>query len=655
MEKQVESALKMDPLAAYNLAQALRNAAFVQEKLAMQSKANGYLSKICIRLNKLDSAAYYARQSLDIALRALDSLEISNGYNNVGNAYEAIGKADSALLAYQEGLAFAQRMKVPKNIARLYLNIGMIQRTLGDYPKSLEMLLAAKAICENDSIPNFLPNILLTMGEVYLLIKDPESAQDLLHKALIAARQVNTPMQIGRSLFTLGQYATQVSDTLEAICWYEEALAYAQEATIPALEAKAGAQLAQLYGEIGQIDMAMATAKAALKMAEHDHDMISAGLCYEVLGFLEMKIGHYPAAYNYCHDAHILAIQLGQINAITNACECLWRSAAGAGRYHEAFDYHRQFVHWQDSLTGTENALKIARLEESLRFAHQHAADSLAQVTRDVQARAAFDKQLDEEYLLRQRVLLAGGFLLLLVALAAGSLLVFRRQTRRLKAQNALIQAQNRSIQQALEDKEVLIREVHHRVKNNLQIMASLLDIQSDQVERVSAREILQASKGRIQSMSLIHQKLYQQDHMAELAFEVYLTQLVEAIQVMFAGAECIEVTYALEPCPLGIDSAVPLGLILNELVTNAYKYAFEGRDLGQLRVTLQRNGEQIFALMIEDDGPGMPPSFDIHKSGTLGLNLIRGLARQLRGSFEMGKSSLGGAKFTVTFPSKAV
>ncbi|HNC99955.1 MAG TPA: sensor histidine kinase [Myxococcota bacterium] len=202
----------------------------------------------------------------------------------------------------------------------------------------------------------------------------------------------------------------------------------------------------------------------------------------------------------------------------------------------------------------------------------------------------------------------------------------------------------------------MLLREVHHRVKNNLQVMVSLLDMQGQRVTDPQALEVLMASKGRVQAMTLIHQKLYQQDNIAALSLGTYLRQLVEGVRGLFPGGAGVETEYALVEGEFGIDTAVPLGLILNELVTNAFKYAYTGREGGRLRLALRRLDGEQYALEVEDDGPGLPEGMDVGRSKTLGLQLVMGLARQLRGQVEVGRSELGGCRISIQFtPIKAV
>ena len=315
-----------------------------------------------------------------------------------------------------------------------------------------------------------------------------------------------------------------------------------------------------------------------------------------------------------------------------------------------AFLQHREFIHLRDSLHNREGNMRIARFEANLLYEKQRVTDSIAQANLRLQREGVFQMQLQIE---KERTRSSWWISALVGILALGAglgVVIFRRQNQRLIIQNQLIQDQNRSIQIALEDKEVLLREVHHRVKNNLQVMVSLLEIQASKLEDLNAIEALVASKGRLQAMSIIHKRLYQQTNVTDVDFADYLTQLLAAIESLHASNVKVETILTLEECRIGIDTAVPLGLIVNELITNAYKHAFVGRAVGRLGIALHRNEEGYCVLEVQDDGPWLMAGFDLSTSETMGLQLVDGLARQLKGRFTIGQSAWGGARFTVGF-----
>jgi two-component system, sensor histidine kinase PdtaS len=527
-----------------------------------------------------------------------------------------------------------------------------VQRTKGEFLLSLERLHEAEAYCIESGFVNYLPNLYLTIGNVYQLIGEQDLAWENLHEALRRARRGEKFRIMAATMEALGDHAEATGDTAEALCWYETSLQTAHDAQIPSQEGQSSAKASRIYLSLGQMEAATAAAKLAVKLAVHDHDTVSLGLAYYALGLVDLHARRYGSAVQNCERAYRYSRQSSQTNALMEVCDCLWRSGEKAGQGELALHYYREYIGLRDSLFNRDNNMAIARLEARLDYERRHAADSLVQASANLQREATHRAELAVEQEWSRIILWITVAAILMACVAGVGVAVFRRQNGRLSSQNEIIQAQKEAIEQALQEKEVLLHEIHHRVKNNLQVMISLLELQSDGTEDAHAREVLLASRGRVEAMTLIHQKLHQQQNLSGLEFGTYLRQLVGALQEVYPIASCIEIDYQLGECTLSIDTAVPLGLILNELVTNAFKYAYRGREGGKLRVSLYGVGPQTFALVVEDDGMGLPVGFELQKTGSLGLQLVKGLSRQLRGRMVAEKSSMGGAKFVITFQS---
>ncbi|MDZ4172585.1 MAG: PAS domain S-box protein [Methanobacteriaceae archaeon] len=204
------------------------------------------------------------------------------------------------------------------------------------------------------------------------------------------------------------------------------------------------------------------------------------------------------------------------------------------------------------------------------------------------------------------------------------------------------------SIQKSLKEKEVLLREIHHRVKNNMQIISSLLNLQVNYEEEKKVQQVLKESQGRIKSMAIVHEKLYQSTSLSEINFGSYLHQLIKDIYFSYgiSTAKIMPLLVA-EDIYINLDTAIPLGLIVNELITNSIKYAFKGRDNGTLKITFEKINDELI-LKVSDDGVGLGPDVDIDSSKTLGLKLVKNLAIQLDADLEIGRDN--GTSFTFKF-----
>jgi len=206
-----------------------------------------------------------------------------------------------------------------------------------------------------------------------------------------------------------------------------------------------------------------------------------------------------------------------------------------------------------------------------------------------------------------------------------------------------------RQIRESLNEKEVLLREIHHRVKNNLQVISSLLNIQVSSEPDDVARKSLVESQNRIQSMALVHQLLYQSKDFAKIDASEYLTQLtMRLVETYNIAPERISVRVVSSPLALDIDRAIPCGLIVNELVTNAFAHAFPNHRSGHVLVALQENHEHV-TLIVADDGVGMSPNVDIEHAHTFGLRIAHTLALQLGGTISLSRAN--GTEIRVVFP----
>ena len=202
----------------------------------------------------------------------------------------------------------------------------------------------------------------------------------------------------------------------------------------------------------------------------------------------------------------------------------------------------------------------------------------------------------------------------------------------------------------ALREKEILLREIHHRVKNNMQILGSLIRLQCRTLSSSEARQVLIESETRIRSMALLHQKLYQSEGISEIAFTGYVDVLVGELRRLYSKAHCkIAVNIRIdEEFRIGLDTALPCGLIINELVSNSFKYAWPMADRGEVTISIipDETDQESFVLEVRDDGVGLPADFDLANSTSLGLKLVNMLVEQLEG--EIMTNDENGSVFTM-------
>ncbi len=219
--------------------------------------------------------------------------------------------------------------------------------------------------------------------------------------------------------------------------------------------------------------------------------------------------------------------------------------------------------------------------------------------------------------------------------------------------QNRALQAEKVKLEEANEHIKVLLKEIHHRVKNNLQVIVSLLRLQSATIEDPRLQQVFGQSQSRVASMALIHEKLYKGDDLAHLDLAQYLQELFAELVQLLNVRENIRYRTVIDPgLSLELDTIVPLGLVMNELITNSFKHAFAGRDGGAIELRIVRVGGEEYDLFYTDDGVGVPKEKLSGSNGTLGMGLIESLVDQLNGFFTVD-SGPAGTSYHVRFRSR--
>ena len=208
----------------------------------------------------------------------------------------------------------------------------------------------------------------------------------------------------------------------------------------------------------------------------------------------------------------------------------------------------------------------------------------------------------------------------------------------------------------SLREKEVLLKEVHHRVKNNMQVISSLVALQADGLQDPALRAILQDVRDRVRSMALVHEKLYQSENLARVEFAEYARSLLNYLwRAHGKEAARVRLSQDLQPIQLSVESAVPCGLILNELASNALKHAFLGKNPGngegwEVKVALGNGSAGLVVMRVSDNGIGLPPGLDWRQCSSLGLRLVQMLTGQLGGTVEVQTQEGQGTEFQVVF-----
>lgn len=365
-------------------------------------------------------------------------------------------------------------------------------------------------------------------------------------------------------------------------------------------------------------------------LAEAVRGPLRRDMVYDQYAHLYLKKREYQKATEYFEMLISRPILSNQnLNNRIYACQWLLHIDSIVGDKASMATHYRRYAQLLDS---NFRATKLRQAEE-LRVSYE---------TEEKENQILLLNKQASQAALVQNLTLAGVAAVIIIAV------LLYRQNRLKQKSNKVITEKNEQLEQLLTDREWLLKEIHHRVKNNLQIVMSLLNSQAIYINNDAALTAIQDSKRRVYAMSLIHQKLYQSENIASIAMPGYIDELVNHVQDSLATRNRIIFEQEIEALNLDVSQAIPLGLIINECIVNAIKYAFpDGRE-GRVRISLQHTGPGQLMLHITDNGIGLPAELDVKANNSLGLDLIKGLAKQLKGRLEIVSEK--GLHITVSF-----
>lgn len=427
--------------------------------------------------------------------------------------------------------------------------------------------------------------------------------------------------QMANTYFKLDQSGTALQQLEEA--------QQLSENLAPLWKIKTTHGLARAKKRMGELNESILLFQKAYDLAK-DIDIAEAVFLEKEIAALYMELKNYPAAKVHLEHALQTSRASQEEYFLGDLMLKLTELYSVTGDYKLAYEHLRAFVPVNDSINARNNEDTMAKITIEHESAKKDDQLKIQQATIQSQETA-------------QNALFGGVIALLIIILLVVRNLIQKRKT------NVQINVQKEEISQSLLEKESLIKEIHHRVKNNLQIIANLLYLQSNKSDDINIKNVLEEGQGRVRSMALIHQKLYENDDLKSIPFGEYILELVNEIKMSF-GQQAADVAIKVDAKEafFDVDSAVPLGLIINELSTNAFKYAFEGRNAGQFNIFLTQESDGAYNLHVSDNGKGIPDEIDIRKTRSLGLRLVRILSEQLEGEYSF--ESKEGMSFKLKF-----
>lgn len=529
---------------------------------------------------------------------------------------------DTALLLADEAIALAEKSRNDTLMAMAYAGKSAVYVIRDENKPVLEYALKGLEISERTSLP---PDVMASLyrktGYVYRNTNDNEKSIEAYKQAIAWSTKSNNLYDVSGTLPNLGQLYFKIKKTDSALYYHQEGLRIAKEQGYADFIVRAYINIINVYKSIKQFEKGLAAAAELAPWLMHPAvTPIVKGLAYTSIADLDLRKGNavHPLAQRYLDSMNILLKKLkpGTENVM---------------------NYHLNRALYEFSVQHYDSA--SAALVRYHEFKDVYDNEILAGHTQELSARYETGKKEQQIQTLDKESRLRKLLLLIAVGVAAvflGLLFFVWRQKQQIKKQEQKL--------------GYLMKELHHRVKNNLQIVSSLLSLQSHKVEDEQAQKALQEGQHRIEAMSLIHRKLYQTDIVSRVNIGEFIHELTESLLHAYGYTHdnfSLSIDCGIKE--LDADIAIPAGLILNEAVTNAFKYAYTNTAHPSLQISLQPEGERL-VMRVTDNGRGFSAE-SWKRSASFGKQIMQSLVKQIGGAMQ----AAGGNEtvFTFTFPAK--
>ncbi|KYG84425.1 hypothetical protein AWW67_04770 [Roseivirga seohaensis] len=614
-----------------------------QIELVREMEDFAKLAEIELKLAKISSydgieMQRHAQNALNYYSAQQDTANIIDATYQIAYSKQLQNDYDSTLFFAKEVVYLAEKSQNTVSVISGRLMLSSVHNHLGQYPESLQELNRSKILAENT--PNnksVITDILNRESFIYYSLGEYDESADRISQII----EILKPEGDARKLNIWSNNLASVYSLCNCVSFekrkavLKESINYAKQANFTYGKAFAYKHLADTYRDANQFDSTKYYLEQIEVLLPEINKPDFTGLVSVAQGSYWANVGNNKRAISYFLKGYNIWKTLGKKKDQMDIALYLNDLYQKQKDYANAHKFLNTYVALKDSLFSEEKIREVKELELAYDFRQKQMTDSLKNAERLL--KSEYETTLQKRSKL---MILFVGVAILIVAIIIYCGFIKQKKL------SQLLQVKTDQVESELHQKELLLTEIHHRVKNNFQILSSLLELQAKGVDDQATKDLISEGKSRVRSMALIHNQLYNNDSLT-IHLAGYLQNLISEIQKSFEG-QTSEVKMDVDPnFTLDIDNMVPLGLIANELVTNAFKYATKNNNQLKLEVSLyEKNGQNLFVF--KDNGPGLPPSFDIKTTKSTGIWLISRLALQLHGHYEYEYDN--GAVFKIYF-----
>ncbi|WP_286853354.1 histidine kinase dimerization/phosphoacceptor domain -containing protein [Xanthomarina sp.] len=558
-----------------------------------QPKFYEMTGRIHANLLELDSATTYFNKAVN-GYKAINNKKgQATTYFKIAWVHKRRGNIEQALKLDLEALKLMEVIQDNTGIAGAYSRISEDLNKQGRHNEALEYALKTIEISKKNKLNTELVYAYTSAGDTHMYLGSYQKAYNYFNDALLLAYQQNV------STYDLINFRNNKANALKRMGKHQEA----------------------------KIEYETALAKAKEIEYENAKYVITANL-----GEINLLLGNYNDALKY----QLLTVNLqesnGDVSNLTENYEHVSTIYEKLGNYPKALEYQKKARVMRDSTAAIESDKVMSNLLT------KYETEKKEETIKVQKAKISQQQKTQILYIT-------------IAALLTFSLIGMFSSMRNIRKKRKKLQVLNLELETKNKQNELLLKEIHHRVKNNLELVKSLISLQSAQLEDSATKDAMIASQNRVQSMGIIHQKLYQGENLGSIEMKDYFINLSEGILDTFNSEDQIKIECAMEQLELDVDTAVPIGLIVNELLTNALKYAFPENQKGNIQISLLKDKPDTLTLKVVDNGIGKTQGIAPKGTG-FGSQLIKLLTKQLNG--EMKEESHNGTSVLFHFKLKS-
>lgn len=605
----------------------LKSLLAIAQKTKQPERAASFMSHIGYYYythQQYDSALHYYKSSLSVSNRKPDPLLDASSLNSMGALYSRKAFPDSSIYYYKKALNLYHQLKDTVNATSLEINLSIIYKEIGQYEKALEAGFDAMTRLEQRKHDIPLTVCYNTVGSIYVKLKDYTNALAYFSKELQVSDEIKYSEGLGQSYTNKGE----------------------------------------IFIRLRKYDSALYNLKQAEKIKRQQQDQNALGSTLNLIGEIYLDLHQWALADNYFNEAFVIKTASGertnQVVILRNkaklqiallnykAASQLLSQAEILARETGVLDYIRQILEQKlilykalkDNTKAYTVAEELMLIKDSL--LNKDKAESLIalQTRYETEKKEQHIKLLEQDKLVQQAEIKSKQSWIATLIITIVFVIVI-----------ALLLFMGYRISQRNRHKvEMLLKELHHRVKNNLQILSSILSLQSLHLTDADAIQAIKSSESRVNTMALIHKKLYKDESNRTIDIHEYITELSSFLLHSYGyNSQTLQLNITGEGIHIDVDKAIPIGLILNELISNALKYAYPEQANPRLDIHFQLLPSTELKIELRDNGKGMVTSETDDGTGSFGLKMVNTLIKELKGKITVAVQS--GTAYTLQLP----